>query len=53
MAHELAMIIDDFNIVGMTCLPSEADAPLLIDPDAILSSSIAGQLFQTVARWNS
>jgi len=30
------MIIDDFNVVGVAFPPTEADAPLIVDPDAVL-----------------
>jgi len=31
-------------------LPAKTDAPLFIDPDAVLPGSIAGQLFQAISR---
>jgi hypothetical protein len=44
------MIIHDFNVVGVTLVPKKADAPLVVDADAMLPFSIALQRFQTIAR---
>ena len=35
------MVVDDLYIVGVTISPDEADAPLVIDADAVLSGPIA------------
>jgi len=43
------MVIYDFNICGTSVCPSEADAPLPVDTDAVLSGSIALQRFQPIA----
>jgi hypothetical protein len=34
------MVINDFNIVRITVFPDKADAPLLVDPDAVLAFSV-------------
>ena len=47
------MIIDDFDVVGVPVGPSEADAPLIIDPNAVLAGSISAQLFQAIAGWDT
>lgn len=44
------MIINDLDLVRVTISPDEADAVLVVDPDAVLSSSIAGQRFEPIAR---
>ena len=44
------MIVDDLDIVGITVSPEEADAPLVVDPNAVGSGAIALQGFQLVAR---
>jgi hypothetical protein len=44
------VVIDDLNVVGVAPLPTKADAPLVIDPDTVLASSIALQQLQTVSR---
>jgi len=33
------VLVDDFNVVGISASPHEADAPLTIDPDAVLTRS--------------
>ena len=47
------MVIDDFAITGVAILPAETDAPLVVDPDAPLSGTIAAQCFQAVPRRSS
>jgi hypothetical protein len=47
------MIIDDFHIVGITALPYEANAPLLVNSYAVLTFSAATQSLQVVRRWNT
>jgi hypothetical protein len=42
------MIIGELDIEGVTVLESEAESPLLIDPDAPLAFAIALQRFQPV-----
>ena len=37
------VVIDDFDTVGASCRPDEADAPLAIDADAVLPRAIAFQ----------
>lgn len=44
------MVIDDFDLAGRTVLPTEADAPLVIDTDTPLSASPAAQRFEPIAR---
>ena len=33
------MVIHNFNVMRVLALPAEADAPLVIDADAVLSSA--------------
>ena len=47
------MVIDDFDIVGISSVPSKADAPLVIDADAVLAGAVALQRLQTVAGRNA
>jgi hypothetical protein len=44
------VIIDDLHIVRFSVCPNEADAPLVVDPDAVLSNSISPQPFKPVSR---
>ncbi len=46
------MVIDDFDIVRVSPSPDKADAPALVDADAVLTSSIADKLLKTISRWN-
>jgi hypothetical protein len=45
------MVIHYFNIVCVAALKPETQTPLVIDPNAPLSSPIASQFLQAVARW--
>jgi hypothetical protein len=46
------MVINDLHIERVSVLPPEADAPLLIDADTVLSLAIALQRFQLIRRRN-
>jgi hypothetical protein len=37
----LSVVIRDFHIVGIAPAPPEADAPLIVDSDAVLSGTIS------------
>ena len=39
-----------FGIFGVSFLKGEANAVLVVDPDAVLPLAVAAQRFQTVAR---
>ena len=46
----LLVIIDDFDRTGVAIFPAKADPPLIVDSDAVLASSISGQLLQVIGR---
>lgn len=46
----LSVIVDDFYVCGSFCRPNKADAPLLVDANAVLPLSIILQRFEAVAR---
>ncbi len=43
------MVVHDFHIVGVAVPPHEADAILIIDPDAVLALALAVQRLQPVS----
>ena len=43
------MIVNNFNLVRIVLLPAEADAPLVIDPNAQLAAAAPFESFQTGA----
>jgi len=47
------MIVDDLNVIRVAVLPAEADTPLVIDADAMLSDSVTPKLLETVTRGNT
>ena len=46
------MVINDLNRLGITISPHETDAPLIIDPDTVLSLPRAFQRLKPVGWWN-
>jgi hypothetical protein len=44
------MIVDDFDFVGIWFSPFKTYPPLCIDPDTVLTLSVAMQRFQMIAR---
>ena len=44
------MVVDDFYIVCVAALPDEADAPLIIDSNAVLACPITGELLEPRGR---
>ena len=46
------MVINDLDVIRITAFPDKADAPLLVDPDAVLPFSVMMQCFQMIGRWN-
>jgi hypothetical protein len=43
------MVIDDLDHLGAAFPPDKADAPLIVDPDAVLPSAIAFERLKPVA----
>jgi hypothetical protein len=44
------VVVDYLDAVGISVLPGEADSPLLVDPNAVGSSSITPEFLQPVSR---
>ena len=44
------MIVRDLDVVSVAFAPDEADAPLVVDPHAVLTSTIAAQGLQAIPR---
>jgi hypothetical protein len=47
------MVVADFHVMGVLSLPSKADAPLVIDTDRVLSSSVSSERLQPITGWHS
>jgi hypothetical protein len=45
----LLVVVADLDGVGVAALPPKADAPLVVDADAVLASPVAGELLEPVA----
>jgi hypothetical protein len=51
LRHECPLvIIDDLYVVGVPFAPNKAQTPLVVDPNAVLSLSVAMQGFQAISR---
>jgi len=53
MAAVSLVIVDDLDVLGACSGPAEAYAKLVVDSDAMLSSTTAPECFQSVARWDA
>ena len=47
------VVVDDFDIGGPFLSPDETDAPLVIDPDGVLATTVADQRFEPVCWWRA
>ena len=43
------MVVDYFDVVGVLFFPAKADAPLVVDADAVLPCSVAFEGLQAIA----
>ena len=43
------MVVRYFDFVSIAIAPLKANAPLIIDAQAVLAGAVTGQLFQTIA----
>ena len=44
------MVVSDVDVVRIAFSPAEADAPLGVDPDAVLTRAVASKLLQSISR---
>jgi hypothetical protein len=47
----LRMIIHNLDVVGISIPPFEADAPLVVNADTVLTLSVTRQFLETIRRW--
>ena len=52
MSH-LLVIVDNLDLAGARRSPDEADPPLVVDSDAVLTDPVALECSQPVPRWNA
>jgi hypothetical protein len=45
------MVIDDFDVVSLSMVPSETNPELIVDPNAVLSYPVSFKLLKPVS-WN-
>ena len=46
------MVVRNFDLVGMAILPTKTHPILLVDSEAVLTVSIAGEPLETIAWWH-
>ena len=44
-------MVDDLDLVGIASDPAEADAPLVVDANAVLAVPIAFELLEAISGW--
>jgi hypothetical protein len=44
----LLVVVHDLDVVGVVVNPAKADAPLVIDADAVLSRAVSGQFLEAI-----
>jgi hypothetical protein len=53
MGDALLVVVDDLDVIRVPVLPAKADAPLIVDANAVLARAVAFELFESVARRNT
>jgi hypothetical protein len=43
------MVINDLDVISFAISPAKADPPLIVDPNAVLTPTVAVQFFESVA----
>ena len=46
------MVIDNFNLKGISVLPDKTDTPLPVYPDAVPAFPVTTKSFKKIAWWN-
>ena len=46
-----SVVVDDFHVIRAPIRPNEADAPLVVDADRVLSRPITAERLKAIARW--
>lgn len=49
----ISVVVGDLNFSGTLISPLEANTVLVVDSDAVLTGSVAFELFETIAWWDS
>ena len=53
LSFSCSVIIDDLDVAGIAVLPSKADAPLVIDTNAVAAGTITLQPFRAIPGWHA
>jgi hypothetical protein len=49
MGEVLLVVVNDLDVIRVPVLPAKADAPLIVDANAVLARAIAFEFFESVA----
>lgn len=49
----VSVVVDDLDVIGAAVSPDEAEAELIVDPDAVLAAAIPGEGLKAVPGWDS
>lgn len=49
----MSVVVNDLHLLRSGVGPHEADPPLVVDPDAVLTRSIAFEGLEPVPRWDA
>ena len=47
------MVVYDLDIESVTGFPAEANTPLLVDANAVLSDPVSGEGLKAICRWDA
>ena len=47
------MVVDDRDVECISVSPTKAYAPLVVDPNAVVTGAITAELLQAISRWNA
>jgi len=47
------VVIDNLDVVGVSPFPTEANPPLVIDPNAVLAIPSSAEPLEMISRWHA
>ncbi len=47
------MVVHDLDLISMAAFPPKADAPLIIDADAMLTFALALERLESIGGWHA
>jgi hypothetical protein len=53
MGDVLLVVFDDLDVICVPILPAKADAPLIVDANAVLARAVTFELLESVTGWDT